>query len=186
MYIGDDMKTIQCKCSECGAQFTKELKEYNRQLKKGRTKFYCSLRCSGSRSENISMIRENSKPYHFKGGEKRHITVEQKLKSSMREFSKRVRARKSKFVGELDLDSMVNKWNNQKGLCAITNVKLILQYDDSYKTTSNNYKASIDRIDSSKPYTIDNIQFVSLSVNNLKSNMASVELSEFIQIIKNL
>ena len=177
------MKTIKVKCKCCGNLFDKPKNEYNRRIKLGKTDFYCSLVCSGNRNENIERIIKLSKPYHFRGGENKFITEEQRLKASMREFAKRVRARKSKFVEELDLDKLIEIWNYQNGKCAFTNVDLVLQHRPEYKTISNNYKASIDRIDSTKPYTIDNIQFISLTANNLKSNMLENEVFEFFDII---
>lgn len=178
------MKTIIVKCKVCGNSFDKPKNEYNRRIKLGKTDFYCSLNCSGNRDDNKSMLLEFGKNYLFKGGENKCKTEEQKLKSSMRNFAKRVRARKSKFVEELDLDKMIEIWNYQNGKCKFTNVDLVLQHRPEYKTISNNYKASIDRIDSSKPYTIDNIQFISLTVNNLKSSMLEKEVFEFFEIIK--
>jgi len=179
------MKTIKVKCKICNVYFEKPKNEYNRRIKLGKTDFYCSLKCSGNRDSNIEMIKLSANPYRFKGGENKLITKEQKIKSSMRDFAKRVRARKSKFVEELDLDKLVEIWNYQNGKCKLTNIGLVLQYQSEYKTISSNYKASIDRIDSSKPYTIDNIQFISLTANNLKSNMSDEEVFEFFNIIKN-
>ena len=49
---------------------------------------------------------------------------------------------------------------------------------------NNNYKASIDRIDSSKPYTLNNIQFLSATMNYLKMDMNDDSVNEFIEIIK--
>lgn len=40
------MKTIRLVCFECGISFDKELREYTRQSKKGRNKFYCNEKCS--------------------------------------------------------------------------------------------------------------------------------------------
>ena len=77
-------------------------------------------------------------------------------------------------------------WKKQNGKCAITNVELILPNDTKYKTINNNYKASIDRIDSSKSYTIDNVQFLSATMNYLKMDMKNDDVMEFIDIIKNL
>jgi hypothetical protein len=179
------MKTIKVKCKICNVDFEKPKNEYNRRIKLGKTDFYCSLKCSGNRDSNIEMIKLSANPYHFKGGENKLITEEQKIKSSMRDFAKRVRARKSKFVYELDLDKLVEIWNYQNGKCKLTNVDLVLQHQPKYKTISSNYKASIDRIDSSKPYTIDNIQFISLTANNLKSNMIEEDVFEFFNILKN-
>ncbi|MFM2016317.1 MAG: hypothetical protein RIQ51_1807, partial [Bacteroidota bacterium] len=98
------MKTIKVKCKICNVDFEKPKNEYNRRIKLGKTDFYCSLKCSGNRDGNIEMIKLSANPYHFKGGENKLITEEQKIKSSMRDFAKRVRARKSKFVYELDLN----------------------------------------------------------------------------------
>jgi hypothetical protein len=185
MYNGDDMKTINCKCNTCGNTFEKELKEYNRQIRNGRDKFYCGLKCTANRIENKEMIKRLGTSFHFKGGENKFTTEEQKIKSSMRDFAKRVRARKAKFVEELDLDRLIEIWNSQNGKCKFTNVDLVLQHQPEYKIISNNYKASIDRIDSSKPYTIDNIQFISYTSNSLKSNMTDEEVKEFFNIIRN-
>lgn len=177
------MKTIKIKCKICNVDFEKPKNEYNRRIKLGKTDFYCSLKCSGNRDSNIEMIKLSAKPYHFKGGENKFTTEEEKIKASMRDFAKRVRARKSKFVKELDLDKLIEIWNSQNGKCKFTNVDLVLQHRSEYKTISNNYKASIDRIDSTKPYTIDNIQFISLTANNLKSNMSENEVFEFFDIM---
>lgn len=177
------MKTKVLECSNCKTEFEKPMNEYRRRVKLGKTNFYCSLSCSGKSSQNIEMIVKAGEGTYFKGGENKLVTEEQKLKSSMRDFAKRVRNRKNKFFEELDIEKMVEIWNHQSGKCKYTNVDLVLPRDDRYKTTSNNYKASIDRIDSSKPYTIDNIQFVSYSVNNLKNNMTEAGIEEFFNII---
>ena len=45
-------------------------------------------------------------------------------------------------------------------------------------------KASLDRIDSSKGYTKDNVEFVSTSINYMKNSMSKEDTLELIQIIK--
>ena len=55
------------------------------------------------------------------------------------------------------------KWNNGQA------------EDDSY---------SIDRIDSSKPYTKDNIQFVSRNINYAKHSLSHEQMLEFLKMIK--
>ena len=179
------MKTKELECVTCKTKFEKPMNEYRRRVKLGKTEFYCSLSCGAKSDKNLKMIHKAGAPHQFKGGENKFITEEQKIKSSMRDFAKRVRARKAKFVEELDLDKLVEIWNSQNGKCKFTNVDLVLQHQPEYKTISNNYKASIDRIDSSKPYSIDNIQFVSLTANTLKGNMLDEEVFEFFEIIRN-
>ena len=178
------MKTKVLECATCKAEFEKPINEYRRRVKLGKTDFYCSLSCSGKATKNIKMIINLGKNNHFKGGENKLVTEDDKIKSSMKEFARRVKNRKTKFVEELNIEKMVEVWNSQNGKCKFTNVDLVLPHTIEYKTTSNNYKASIDRIDSSKPYTIDNIQFVSYTVNNLKSNMSEELVYDFFNIIR--
>ena len=161
------------------------MNEYRRRIKLGKTNFYCSLTCGAKTDTNISMIYNASKVTWFKGGENKLITEEQLLKSSMKEFAKRARNRNQRKNGNLDIQQMISVWNSQNGKCKYTGVDLILPHMDEYKTISHNYKASIDRIDSSKPYCIDNIQFISYTANNLKHTMTDKEVEEFFNIIRN-
>jgi hypothetical protein len=180
------MKTKDLECSTCKKKFKKPMNEYRRRVKMGKTNFYCSLSCGKKTSENLSMLKEVSKPHWFSGGENKLITNEQLLKSSMKEFMRRIRQRKDKFFEELDIEKLLDIWNYQNGKCKYTNVKLVLPRDNDYKKVSNNYKASIDRIDGNKPYTIDNIQFVSVTVNFLRNKMSETETLEFFRITKSM
>jgi hypothetical protein len=175
---------VECICSICGCKFQKPQNEYNRRIKLGKTDFYCSLNCSGKRTNNLKMIEDNRKPYLFKGGENRILTNEGKLLKSMKEFARRIRRRK-KYDKEVLPEDLLQIWKTQNGKCIYTNVKLILPHMKQYSTISKNYKASIDRIDSTKCYSADNIQFVSITVNNLKSDMNERDLNEFLSIISN-
>lgn len=179
------MKTIQCKCDNCGNDFEKPLNEYNRCLKLKKSKLYCSLKCSGNRTENKNRLKEIGKSTYFKGGENRLITDDEISLGGLKEFSRRVRRRKN-FYEELNPNDLLKIWKNQNGKCAITKVDLLLPNNKKYKLTNNNYKASIDRIDSSKPYTIDNVQFLSVTMNCLKMDMDDMSVNQFIQIIKNI
>ena len=180
------MKTKVLECSTCKSKFEKPMNEYRRRVKMGKTKFYCSLSCGKQTPENLTMLNDASKYTRFVGGENRLLTEEQKLYSSMKEFARRVKNRKKKFFEELDIEKIIEIWKYQNGKCKFTNVDLILPRDNRYKSTSNNYKASLDRIDSKKPYTIDNIQFVSYTVNNLKLDMTDDDVANFFKIVKSL
>jgi hypothetical protein len=179
------MKTVECVCDICGTKFEKPKNEYNRRIKLGKTKLYCSLKCSGSRKENVEMLSKSAPQYYFKGGENKLINPDDITKSGLKEFARRVR-RRNKFAGELDVNDLFEIWKKQNGKCSITKVDLILPNNPKYKTVNNNYKASIDRKDSNKPYTIDNIQFLSATMNFLKMDMVETDVNEFIEIVKNI
>jgi hypothetical protein len=66
-----------------------------------------------------------------------------------------------------------DKFVEQNGKCALTGIELIMLTDASKAAQTT---ASLDRIDSSKGYTKDNIQWVHKRVNFMKSNMTSNEL----------
>jgi hypothetical protein len=87
------------------------------------------------------------------------------------------RARSRGKNNGLTSEMLENLWNKQKGLCAISNISLILH--DECK--DNRYLASLDRIDSSLPYQEDNIQFIALPLNLAKQ---AFDNKEFISFLK--
>jgi hypothetical protein len=183
------MSNIKLVCGTCGIEFEYYKGEYNRQTKRGRTIFYCSLKCSGKRSSNIERIKKVGKK--FIGGENKLISDKDFIRSSMNEFLRRIRNRKRskpEKVGNVDLspEYLIELWNKQNGSCAYTGVKLVLPSYKTYRSTNYNYKASLDRIDSSKGYIIGNVQFISYTMNNLKSNMNDIDLEEFFKIVKSI
>lgn len=58
------------------------------------------------------------------------------------------------------------KFENQKGLCSLTKVPIYFPRNST--TEESKYTASLDRIDSSKGYVIDNIQWVHKDINMMK------------------
>jgi hypothetical protein len=73
-------------------------------------------------------------------------------------------------------DDLPALWHAQKGLCARSG------YPMTY-TTGDWYKVSIDRIDSAKGYTRDNIQLVCRLANRAKSNIDNAEFIALCQAI---
>lgn len=74
---------------------------------------------------------------------------------------------------ELTVDFLLDIYHQQRGLCAISSLPMSwnkVQNDDS-RSKYNGTNISIDRIDSSKPYTIDNVRLVCNEVNRIRSDM---------------
>ena len=69
-------------------------------------------------------------------------------------------------------------WDKQNGLCAVTG--LPMEKVKALKTTraryKNVYRASVDRIDSEKGYTQDNIRMVCAHVNVMKMDLTDEQL----------
>lgn len=80
-------------------------------------------------------------------------------------FSKLKRdAEKRNLPFEITIEDIHNQYNQQKELCAFSGFPLVFGYD-----------ASVDRIDSSKGYTIDNIQIVHKDLNMMKRDMDNTD-----------
>lgn len=67
---------------------------------------------------------------------------------------------------------------SQNKLCAISKVPIKFKTNHKDEQT-----ASLDRIDSKKPYTIDNVHWVHKKVNTMKWNIAQKEFIEWCKII---
>ena len=59
---------------------------------------------------------------------------------------------------------LLTLWHKQNGLCALSNYPMSAKVNDQYKV-------SIDRIDSQYGYTVNNIQLVCRIANRIKSNL---------------
>lgn len=140
-------KWINLKCSFCGENFNKELREYSREKRRrDQAHFFCSQQCfipfhSKQRKDSFSKFR-----LIFKG------------------VIKVVRAKKIEF--DLTFEFLEQLWIKQNGKCAYTNIDMILPINATSGTVVRDLSAaSLDRIDSSKGYTQDNVEFVCRFIN---------------------
>jgi len=91
-------------------------------------------------------------------------------------YKKSAKARNIKF--NITIEEMWNLFLEQDRKCALSGVDLF--FKKSHKHESN---ASLDRIDSSKEYVVDNVQWVHKDINFMKQ---SYEQSYFIEMCKNI
>lgn len=82
-------------------------------------------------------------------------------------------AKKRGLDVEITKEDVIALWEKQKGLCAVTG--LPMEKVKATKTTRNRYKnlyrASVDRINSDKGYTKENIRLVCSHVNIMKMDL---------------
>lgn len=75
-------------------------------------------------------------------------------------------------------------WKRQSGICPYSGIHLILPTHSNVKIHPQYMYASLDRIDSTKGYTTDNIQFVCKSLNYAKNSMSEIEFLQFLDILR--
>lgn len=94
-------------------------------------------------------------------------------------------AKKRNIKVEITIDDIKQLYDKQTGLCALSMFKMThnKQPNDSPTHINNKFNISVDRIDSSKDYTIDNIQLVCAIVNIIKYDMGT---NEFIDVCKKI
>lgn len=157
-------KLIEVTCDTCNTLFEKPISEYNRNLNLNR-KNYCSRTCVGKSSKNINRLTNIDSRYDIT----KHSGNKNDEFTGFRYYLRNSKKRYKEF--NLSLQDLKDQWELQKGLCPYTNFQLLL-----FKPKNNHpyhLRASLDRIDSSKGYTKDNIEFISLPINYLKSEHLS-------------
>lgn len=80
---------------------------------------------------------------------------------------------------DITIDYLRELWCKQNGLCAISNIPMTYIFN-SGRTPTN---LSVDRIDSKKPYTKDNIQLVCMAVNQMKSDLDNATFYRFCEAV---
>lgn len=92
----------------------------------------------------------------------------------------RQRARKKGLDCNLTAHTIFVLIKLQSGCCAITKIPFSYNFSDQY--TRNPYAPSIDRKDSKKGYTVDNIQIVTTWYNMMKNEWSDDDVRTFIWI----
>jgi len=165
------MNTVTCTCPICSKSFEKPKNEYNRRIKIN-SPMYCSRKCAGH-----SLFK------NF--GDKANKVPPKSPKANPFKYYLRNAKKRLKFF-DITLEDLQEVWNNQKGVCPYSKISLQLN-NHSHRIKDRRYTASLDRIDSSKGYTKDNIQFVSLCINYMKAELSNEEVHDFLkEIVNNL
>lgn len=171
------MSSIELKCKICLKSFKRRKAEHNRSIKKGR-KIYCSLRCSGKgNARNLGKALGN-------GNTENLIANNRKDEYSTFKWYMRVINKRKKDC-DVDLPYLKQIWEDQKGICPLTNWKLELpKHSTNWGSKENKiYRASIDRIDSNKGYIKGNIRYISVMANYCKNIFTDEEVVVFCEAV---
>ena len=154
-------KSITLSCDYCGNSYEKPESEYKRNLKLNR-KNYCSRSCVAKDNNSKKVI-------------KNRYDVSQHCNNKGDEFTpyrytiRNIKRRSKEF--DLSLEDLKEIWLDQKGVCPYSGISLELPTYTKPLTNELN-KASLDRIDSSKGYIKENVQFVAYNINLMKSTLS--------------
>ena len=77
---------------------------------------------------------------------------------------------------DITKENLKELWDKQNGICPYSGLKMTLEF--GYMNS-----ASLDRIDSSKGYMKNNIQFVVLPINYLKNSYSDLDVKRFLKSI---
>ena len=167
------MAKVELICEFCGNKFLRDKSEANRNKKKGR-KTYCSLSCAGKLSNIHLRVFDNNNNLKI---------MKNDSYSPFRWHLRNMKRRHHKC--DVTLEDLKGQWEKQKGRCPYTGWKLknLINMSPKNQLSKTIDRASVDRIDSSKPYTKDNIQFVSLMAQLAKNIWSENDLLNFCESV---
>jgi hypothetical protein len=167
------MNKTQVVCFYCQKSFLKENRYINRTNKKGKNHF-CSISCATKYKLYTShpQLQLNCPPGKlvdiYSPFRRHYLSAKSRCNNSTKEFT-------------ITLDDLLNQWNYQNGLCAISGIKLF-NYSSTKESRNNKpNQASLDRIDNLKGYTKDNIQWVCLIAQYAKNTFTQQDVINFCQ-----
>lgn len=170
--------SIVCSNSECGNSFDRKTSEVNRNRKLGR-KSYCSKACKAKVEIKNSPKMAIGNPDNLVAGNRKDEYSP--FKRIMLILKMRNKENPEKKTLELTVEQLKELWEKQQGICPFTGWKLILHTTTKDKLDYVPNRASLDRIDSNKGYSIDNVRFVSLMYQFAKNKFTDKDVYDFCQ-----
>lgn len=113
----------------------------------------------------------------FAGRHCEPVTVSSYYAPFRKFLSKARRSGKEFDLTEKDLKDI---WERQRGICPYTGVHMILPRNSAHKLPKTPDRASLDRIDSRRGYTKDNVQFCSLFAQYAKNEWSDDVVRKFL------
>lgn len=162
---------IWLRCLVCEWWFTRSAAEHKKCIKRGRTGSYCSLVCTRVNSlrstpdgttvarhiENVEMRRAYAQVYHS--------------------AKKNAPRRSIQFTLTIpEFDAIVRRAN---GCCEVSGLPF-RNTRTKQRNERHPFMPSLDRIDSTGPYSADNVRLVSIAVNNALGTWGLLALDEIV------
>lgn len=150
-------------CIKCGILKDSDQFYYHRKRKRRMSSCKeCNLKISHAYAKEKRIINDLGYIMMCRGSE-----IRRSCKTSKREYDKDLK------------EILKEKWEQQKGLCYYTGIPMVLS--NEYHT--NRYVMTVDRKDSNKGYTKDNIVLCCSIINRMKQNLTLDELKKLCKTI---
>ncbi len=185
-------KIVTVLCNVCKKEVVKLKKEYDRQIRNGKTNFYCNNKCSWKDNAPAQKLCQYSVDHPKEAYEKLKSYPNENFRSKdeyspFRRYLSKIKNRIKDFTDRKDCDISIEYlktlWEKQNGVCPYTGIQMELKALNNQLVSP--YNASVDRIDSSKGYTKDNVEFVCLFINYGKNGFSKEQVQGFLsKIIK--
>jgi hypothetical protein len=130
--------------------------------------------------------KSSNREYRLRNSEK-YYANQKKVRSELKGFMSQLlhgaktRASKKGFDFDIDAEFLTEMLTDSGYKCAVTGIEMNLF--SSGRKKANPFKCSLDRIDSSKGYTKDNVRFVCWAVNQMKADRTDEEFKFWIDTL---
>jgi hypothetical protein len=166
-----NVKKKYCECLKCGNKITDDFYPNNKTL--------CKICISSANKNEYNNLSENEKKIKIK---KQKNWVNNNV-IKVRVLAAKHRAIRKKIIFDIDDEFITELFEKQKGLCKYSGVLLDISNTGGNDNQININSLSIDRIDSDKGYTKDNVILVTAIVNTMKNDLSE---NEFLKIINKI
>lgn len=106
-----------------------------------------------------------------------NLALRYKLQQALK--GTRRRSKEKNMYNDLTLDYVMYLWEKQCGKCALTGIQMTYKFYEGRVNTN----LSIDRIDSTKGYSKDNVQLVCMAANQMKNDLSMCEFIELCEAV---
>lgn len=162
------------KCSKCKIE-----KEFSEFPKTKTNKDGLSYLCSICNKEVTKQYREKNADRYYKNQQLKR--QEEPTFISQLLYNAKTRAVKKNLEFNITFEFLTKLLQDSKYFCAVTGLQMNLKSDNRKK--ANAFKCSLDRIDSNKGYTEDNVRFVCWAVNQMKADRTDEEFKFWVETL---
>lgn len=191
-------------CRSCRCTNVKNGEQFNKDIINDKNELYC-IKCKKYLSKESFGIKNETKNLTRRGcsnickqctliksrnhSNKIKGTLKNALQVKITSIRKKVKTGKNynkENIFDITYDDLLNLYNIQEGKCAISGITLTYNRSSTNIGHKINDNLSVDRIDSNKGYTKDNVQLVCTIINMMKNDLTQEQLEYYCKaIIKN-